>query len=218
MATEQPLPADDRIYTDESFGIELFWEKNKTVILLGVASVIALALAVSIWFYRQHTIAAESQQAFAVADGPDAWRAVIVKFPHSLPAASSRLLLAESLRESGDLKGSTEAYDKFLAEVPETNPLHGLALLGLAQNAAAGGDQADSLKKLKESAASSSNYAAELALLLEGRQLTEAGQYKEARAIYESLPTEFPDSLVARIALTQLQQIAIIDPTPSKKD
>ncbi len=218
MATEQPLPADERIYTDESFGIELFWEKNKTAILLGVAAVIALALAVAIWFYRQHTIAEEAQNAFAVANTPDAWRDVITKFPHSMPAASSRLLLAESLRESGELKGSTEAYSEFLAEVPKTNPLHGLALLGLAQNASAGGSMDESLQYLKEAAASSSSYAAELALLLEGRQLAEAGKYAEARAIYESIPTEFPNSLAARIALSQIEQIAIIDPTPPKKD
>lgn len=218
MATEQPLPADERIYTDESFGLELFWEKNKTAILLGVASLVALALAVTIWFYRQHTIAEEAQKAFAVANTPDAWREVIAKFPHSMPAASSRLMLAESLRDSGDLKGSTEVYNEFIAQVPNSNPLHGLALLGLAQNASASGDMDASLEKLKEAATSSSTYAAELALLLEGRQLAEAGKYQEARRIYESIPTEFPNSLVARIALSQLEQIAIIDPTPAKKD
>lgn len=218
MATEEPLPTDERIYTDESFGIELFWEKNKKVILLGVASIVALALAVGVWFYRQHIKAEESRKAFAVADSPDAWRDLIAKYPGSLPAASSRLLLAESLRESGDLKGSTEVYNAFLAEAPKTNPLLGLALLGLAQNASAAGDQAASLEKLKEAAASSSSYGAELALLLEGRQLTEAGKYQEARKVYESIPTEFPESLAARVALSQLEQIAIIDPTPSKKD
>ncbi len=218
MATEQPLPADERIYTDESFGLELFWEKNKTVILLGVASVVALALAVSVWFYRQHTIAEEARKAFAAAESPDAWRGVISQFPGSMQAASSRLLLAESLRESGDLQGSTAAYNEFLAEVQKANPLHGLALLGLAQNASASGDQAGSLEKLKEAASSSSTYAAELALLLEGRQLAEAGKYKEARAIYESIPTEFPNSLAARIALSQIEQIAIIDPNPAKKN
>ncbi|MEX1119242.1 MAG: tetratricopeptide repeat protein [Terrimicrobiaceae bacterium] len=218
MATEQPLPADERIYTDESFGVELFWEKNKTAILLGIAAIIALALAVGIWVYRQHAVAEASQAAFAVAAGPDAWRELIAKYPASQPAAAARLMLAESLRESGDLKGSTEAYQEFVRDVPQTHPLHGLALLGLAQNASASGDQAGSLEKLKEADASSSTIAAELARLLEGRQLSEAGQHKEARAVYESIPTEFPNSLAARIALSQLEQIAIIDPNPSKKN
>jgi tetratricopeptide (TPR) repeat protein len=216
MATEQPLPADDRIFTDESFGIELFWEKNKTAILLAVAAVIALALAVSVWAYRQHTLAGEAQKAFALADNPDAWREVISKFPHSLPAASSRLMIAESLRQSGDLKASTEAYSDFLADVPKTNPLHGLALLGLAQNASASGNMTGAIEHLKEAAAYSSTYAGELALLLEGRQLAEAGKYQEARAVYESILAEFPNSLAARIALSQVQQIAVIAPATPK--
>lgn len=218
MATEQPLPADDRIFTEESFGIELFWEKNKTAILLAVAAIIALVLAVSIWAYRQHIVAEESQKAFALANNPDAWREVIAKFPNTIPAASSQLMIAESLRQSGDLKGSTEAYSEFLASAPKTNPLLGLALIGLAQNASASGNMTESLEKLKEAAASSSTYAAELALLLEGRQLAESGKYQEARAIYESIPTEFPNSLAARIAVSQIEQIAIIDPGSAKRN
>jgi len=218
MATEQPLPADDRIFTDESFGIELFWEKNKTAILLAVAAVIALILAVSFWTYRQNALKEEAQKAFALANNPDTWREVIAKFPGSLPAASSRLMIAESLRQSGDLKGSTEAYSEFLATVPKTNPLQGLALLGMAQNASASGNMTESLEKLNEAAASSSSYAAELALLLQGRQLAEAGKYQEAKAVYESIPTEFPNSLAARIALSQLEQIAVIDPGSAKKN
>lgn len=215
MSAQTP-PADERIFTDETLGYELFWQKNKKTILLGIATVVALALATGLYFLNQHNRSTEAAKAFALATDEASWTAVMEKFPGTMPAVSSALMVAASQRQGGDLKASTATYNSLLARLPKKHPLEGLALLGLAENASASGNNKESLEQLRVTATSSSPFAAQLAILLEGRQLSESGQITEARRAFESLSAEFPESLAARVARSQAEQLSIVDPGQPK--
>lgn len=210
---EQNSGADERVFTDEQFGAELFWAKNKNLILAAISAVVVAGLGVLGWVIVDHNAIQESQRALAQADGPDAWRAVSEKFAGRPAAAVAQLLLAESLRESGDAAASTSAYQTLVDREPD-GPLTGLARLGLAENAAASGDY-NRARDLFSAANSAGGFAAPLALYLSGSLLADNGDSAKAKSEFDSLRAEFPDSLPARIAARKLEEIALVTPPAS---
>ena len=138
MAKSDQPPADDRVYDIGGFEAELFWEKNRSIILVCLGIALVLAAAIAVWFIRAHSQRQAAAALFAEAKDPAAWRAVIEKYPGSAPTANAYLLLADSLRREGKLEESSEQYEKFLAAFPKSSLLGG-ARLGLAENMAVAG-------------------------------------------------------------------------------
>jgi predicted negative regulator of RcsB-dependent stress response len=207
---EAPVPADERALTDEIFGLELFWAKNKGWIFAGVAVFLLALVAAGAWIVSSHTRARDAERAFALAAEPGAWRQVADTYPRSPLAGSALLLFAASLREEGDPGASTRAYEEFLARWP-SHPLEGVARLGLAGNAADAGQEETSLALLR-GAADGTGFAAPLALFLEGMAHVDANRPAEARAAFTTLTATFPESLPARFAPAQIQQIDLVLP------
>lgn len=205
------LPLDERAFTEELFGAELFWARNKTTILAASVAVVVALAAAGLWIARDISQKREAERVFALADGPDGWEEVVRRFPQTPPAEAAALLLAASLRKEGDLAGSSRAYEEFLKN-SEKSPLSGLARLGIAQNALAGGEQEQALEEFRLTAATGDPFAAPMALFLEARALVSANQFAEARKALDSLTTQFPDSLPARFAPSQIQQLDLVEP------
>ena len=208
MATQsdQP-PADDRAYEIGSFEAELFWQKNRSKVLIGGIILLAFLVAVAIWFVSQHSSQQAAESLFAQADDPAGWREVIAKYPGSRQAADACLLLADALREQGKLEESSSEYQKFLANFPKSS-LAGGARLGLAENLAVAGktDEAlAALRSLQEQNAGS--YAAPFAALLEGRLLIRLGKFEEARKVFSNVASSYPQSPAGRAAGAQLDAI-----------
>jgi len=209
-----PIPgADERTFTDEHFGAELFWEKNKSKIFAAAAALVLAGLGAIGWAVSSRNATLASETALAAADGPEAWAAVAEKFAGRPTAQVASLLLAESQRESGDLTASTATYQAMIGRQPD-GPLAGLARLGLAGNAAAAGD-VDRARSLYAEASASGGYAAPVAMLLSGSLLADNGEATKARTEFEALRAEFPDSIAARVASSRLQEVALILPPPN---
>jgi TolA-binding protein len=217
MAKSDQPPADDRVYDVGGLEAELFWEKNRSTILICVGVVLVVAAALAIWLIRAHSQRQAAAAFFAQAKDPSAWREVIEKYPGSAPAANAYFLLADSLRREGKLEESSAQYEKILSAFPK-NSLVGGARLGLAENLAVAGktDEAlAALRSLKERDPGS--YAAPFAALLEGRILMRNAKFDEARKVFSNLVSSYPRSPAARTAGAQLDAIAPFLPSESKE-
>ncbi|GAB4168470.1 MAG: hypothetical protein Fur0032_06770 [Terrimicrobiaceae bacterium] len=211
MQSATTPPSDERVLTDESLGMELFWEKNKNVIILGsVVLVLAVLAVLGFWAYRESSRAAAAR-ALAEAGNLEALRAVSENFRGSNPGAVASILVAADLRTGGNIKASTEAFESFAASEPNS-PLFVLARLGVAQNAAASGDMETALSVYRELGAGTDPFAAPLARLFEARELVDSGKWAEARSLLQSISSEFPSSIPARLVSGQLEQISLVEP------
>lgn len=212
MAENQQPAADDRIFVSDDLDAELFWAKHRKTIIAGAVVLVLAVGGTALWFVNAHNAKLAAQHAFADAKNPDAWREVIAKYPSSQPAGDAYFLLAESLREQGNIQESTATYQKFLQAFPE-HELVGGARLGLAENLAAEGKVDEALAALKEvQTGSSSSYAAPFAALLEGRIHLREGKLQEAQKSFMTLVSTYQKSPAAQIAHAQLDQLALVLP------
>ena len=204
--SDQP-PADERTYDAGSFEAELFWERNRFAILAGGAAILAVAAAIGIWLFSQHSARRAAEALFAEAKDPAAWREVIAKYPRSMPAANAYFLLADSLRSQGSVEESSALYKKFLTVFP-VHPLTGGARLGLAENLAVAGKAEEALDAFREAqTVDSGSYAAPFAGLLEARIFIRTGKLDEARKVLATLVATYPQSPAGRAAAGQLDAL-----------
>ena len=214
--SDQP-PADERVYDAGSFEAALFWQKNRTAILFGGAVILAVAAALVIWLFSQHSARRAAEALFAEAQDPVAWREVIAKYPDSVPAADAYFLLADSLRSQGKLEQSSELYEKFLTTF-RAHPLAEGARLGLAENLVVAGKTNEALMALREvQARGSASYAAPFAALLEGRILVRMGKLDEARKVLANVVSTYPQSPAGRAAGAQLDALTPFLPPETQK-
>jgi len=216
VADNEPNPtADERIFTDEALGAELFWQQHKAKILAAAAALVVAVLGITGWVIQRHSLNLESQQALALAASPEAWRAVVEKFGGTPAAGSAQILLAGALRETGGPAASSQAYQEFLDGFGD-HPLVGVARLGIAQNTLASGDEKRGIEQLRALAAGGDSFTAPLALFLEGSVLLDSGNLSAARTAFQNLASQYPRSLPAQAAGSYLQQIAIVEPPPAE--
>ncbi len=214
--SDQP-PADERVYDVGSFEAELFWQKNRSAILIGGAFILAVAAAIVIWLFSQYSARRAAETLFAEAKDSDAWRELIAKYPASVPAANAYFLLADSLRSQGKLDESSALFEKFLTTFP-AHPLAGGARLGIAENLAVAGKTNEALAALREvQTKGSASYAVPFAALLEGRILVRMGKFEDARKVLANLVAAYPQSPAGRAAGAQLDALAPFLPPDAQK-
>ncbi len=207
MSSTNLPPADEPLLETDSFAAELFWERHRGTILLGVAALLAVLGGTAAWFINAHNQRLAAQALFAEASNPEAWREVVAKYPDSPQAAAAYFLLAESLREQGNVAESTAAYEKFLQVFPN-HALAGGARLGVAENYDLSGKTKEALAALKVVQSSNAgSYAAPFAALLEGRISLREGRLEDARKIFANLVSTYAKSPLAHVAGAQLEAI-----------
>lgn len=200
--------ADERQFTTELFGVELFWEKNKTLIICGVIVVLLLAAGTAGWFAYQSTREAKAREAFAAAGDLAAWQKVAAEFSGSVVAGNALLMAGGAQRDAGDWKASNAEFEAVLAKRPPY-PLVGVAELALAGNALAKGQKQEASDLLSRTA-QGDGFAAAMALFLSAGELSAARDFVGARDLLNELITRFPDSLPAQIAPSQLAEIELV--------
>ena len=104
--SDQP-PADERVYDVGSFEAELFWQKNRSAILIGAALVLAVAAAIVIWLLSQHSARRAAEALFAEAEELRRVARTDREVSGLGPAANAYFLLADSLRSQGKLDESS---------------------------------------------------------------------------------------------------------------
>jgi len=205
MAAE--IPTDDSVIERDSIDAGLFWHEHKRKILLWTAAVLVLGGGSLAWYVSSTANNLAAEEALDVAKDAPAYESLIGKYPGTMPAADAGLLLASALRDAGKIEESTNAFRSFLKSFPD-HPLAGGALLGVGQNQDAMGKAAEAAETFQQVAEKyPKSYAAPFARYAQAEILLREFNRQEAKPLLEAIQTEFPDSVVARLAVAQLARI-----------
>lgn len=186
---------------------ELAWEKHKKSILAAVAAAAVAGIAVLGWWINSTMAAEAAQKLLAEATGIEGYRAVVEKYPRSMPAADALMLIAAGQREAGDLAASTAAFQEFLQKFPK-HELAGGALLGVGQNQDASGDTKSAMATYQQVVTQyPDSYAAPFAAYSEAEILLRGFQRDEARRSFNMVASRYPQSTAARMASNQLTRL-----------
>lgn len=211
MSSHQQPPAQEQVF-EANLDAELFWEKNRNLILGAVAAVIVVAVGSVIWVINDHNSRDAAEAMLADAKDASGWNAVIAKYPHSMPAAAAYFLLAQSQRDAGKLDDSTATYKKLLAEFPN-HPLAGGANLGIAENLDLQGKSSEAQALLASlQTGDPDSYVAPYAALLEGRMLVREGKLAEAHRVFSTSYNMYSRSPAAQAAGSQDNELSSVIP------
>ncbi len=206
MAAE--TPTDDQIVERDAIDAGLFWHEHKRKILLWAAAVLVLGGGSLAWYVSSSMNNLAAEEALAGARDAAAYESLIGKYPGTMPAADAGLLLASALRDAGKIEESTTAFRSFLKSFP-AHPLAGGALLGVGQNQDAMGKAAEAAETFQQVAEKyPKSYAAPFARYAQAEILLREFNRQEAKPLLEAIQTEFPDSVVARLAVAQMARIS----------
>lgn len=207
MQPQQQPVLQGPVLEDSSLEWDLFWEKNKSLILAIVAAIVIGGVGAAAWFAYSSSQNAAAQTLLAEANGVSDLQAVVDKFPKTMPAADALMRIAAAEREAGNMEKSTAAFRDFLNQFPK-HPLAGGALLGVAMNQDAAGDFQSAMATCQQVVTQfPQSYAAPFAAYTEAEILLRGFQIEEARRGFNMVVTQFPASPAARMAAGQLSRL-----------
>ena len=210
--TQQPV-LQGPVLEGSSLEWDLFWEKNKSLILGLLAAIVVGGVGLASWFAYSSSQNAAAQTLLAEAKGISGLQAVVDKFPKTMPAADALMQIAAAEREAGNMEKSTAAFRDFLKHFPK-HPLAGGALLGVAMNQDAAGDVQSAMATCQQVVTQfPQSYAAPFAAYTEAEILLRGFQIEEARRGFNMVVTQFPASPAARMAAGQLSRLGGGAPT-----
>ncbi|HEY8900155.1 MAG TPA: tetratricopeptide repeat protein [Chthoniobacterales bacterium] len=217
MATPKSLPvapaSDEPEYEIDSF--ELLWEKHKTRIIAGAVALVVVIVAVFAWFIIGNARASAAEAAFAAAQTPADYRAVVEKYGYSPVAGDASLLLAASLRTEKKYDEANSILDAFIKAQPK-HPFVPLARIAVAENLALSGKVADAATALETLAQTdSASFAAPYALWTAAELKAAQGQREAAVRAYRELQKTFPTSVSAQVAAPMAEALAAVVEQPA---
>jgi TolA-binding protein len=183
---------------------DLFWQAHWKKFAWALAAVVFLILATGAWTFWTSYQQSSAEALLSEASTPEQWQQVATQFPGTVPAGNASLLLAQSLREAGDLEGAGRELEALLAAQPR-HPLAGTAWLTLGGIYQLQGDAEQALEAYRTASGRfTQSYAAPLALVAEGRLLAVQGAEGEARAVLQSVGALYPDTPAAMVAAGEM--------------
>lgn len=186
---------------------DLFWQEHWKKFVWGLAGLVLLILAVGAWKFWTAATLSSAEALYSTANGAEAWREVVQKYPRTVPAGNAQIRLADSLREAGDLPAAAGELESLLASQPE-HPLAGTAWLTLGELRQIQGNADGALEAYRSaSSRAKTSYAAPLALLAEANLLKMRGSAGEARAVLQSVGSLHPGTPAAMVAEAELARL-----------
>lgn len=206
-----PIPTDDSVIERDGIDAALFWHAHKKKILLGLLAVLAIGGGSLAWYVSSTLRAKGAVAALAGANELPQLEAVIKTYGGTMPAADAMLLVAAANRKAGKLEESTSAFQNFLKSFPN-HPLAGGALLGVGQNQDAAGNSPEAMSTYQQVVEKyPKSYAAPFAGYAQAEILLRDFRRDEAKVALDSLVSQFPNSMIARLATAQLARIGTKD-------
>ena len=207
-----PIPNDDAVVERDEIDAALFWHTHKKNILLGILAVLVIVGGSLGWYVSSTMTANNSVTALAVASDVPQFEAVVKNYGGTMPAADAMLLVAAANQKAGKLDESTAAFQNFLKSFP-THPLAGGALLGIGQNQDAAGNSKEAAATYQQVVEKyPKSYAAPFAGYAQAEILLRDFRRDEAKVVLDSLVSQFPDSVIARMAAAQLTRLGTRNP------
>ena len=207
-----PIPNDDAVVERDEIDAALFWHTHKKNILLGILAVLVIVGGSLGWYVSSTMTANNSVTALAVASDVPQFEAVVKNYGGTMPAADAMLLVAAANQKAGKLDESSAAFQNFLKSFP-THPLAGGALLGIGQNQDAAGNSKEAAATYQQVVEKyPKSYAAPFAGYAQAEILLRDFRRDEAKVVLDSLVSQFPDSVIARMAAAQLTRLGTRNP------
>jgi TolA-binding protein len=195
--------------TDPGFSMsdsDLFWQEHWKKFAGGLVAVAALILLAGLWSLWTAHVRQSAEALFSEATSPEGWRAVVERFPGSVPAGNARVRLADALRAEGNLAGAAAELESLLSSQPDY-PLAGPVWLTLGELRQSQGDRDGALEAYRTSSTRhKASYAAPLALIAEAN-LLKTDSVGEARAVLQSVGSLYPGTPAAMVAEGELRQL-----------
>ncbi len=191
------MPTASTPTPDPILETQVFWNRFKTPILVGLA-VVLLGL-VGYVGYRIYTTHRDDSAAalLAQAKTPPDYEKVISQYGGSGAAVSAYLFLAAKQREKQQFAEANQTLEKFINAHPK-HELVTTAKMALAANLESLGKTDEALEGYRRIAADYAlSYNAPLALLAEVPLLKAKGQVAEARQVCETILTQYRESYAA---------------------
>ncbi len=209
MAKPSPVAVvPDPQIIDPSLEADFFFEENKGKIFTFL--VIAL-LTLGAWiFFQYHESQTRTEQAsvFYAAKTVNDWKAIIAKYPGTIIAGNSQLLLADKLRDENKLDDALAILSDFTKNAT-THPLIAQGWLSYAGTLEMKGDLPKATQTYANIALQfGTTEAAPAALSAQARLVKNAGDAKKSREIYENIVQRFPTSIEAQEAKQEIGKLA----------
>lgn len=128
-------------------------------------------------------------------------------------ATSAALPLADAKYKLGQYDEAIALYDEYLKEAPKNASLRFMALEGRALSLEAKGDLDQAIEAYDRLGSESASYK-DRALYGKGRLLERQEKWNDARAAYQQLEKDFPDSPVTRMGKERLAALDARHPAP----
>ena len=186
---------------------QVFWDKYKMPILLGIAAVLLVIGAVSAYRYFAAQKNAAAAELLSNAKGIEDYQKVIAQYPTSGAAASAYLLLAAQQREKGMFAEANTSLQTFVDKFSD-HQLVTTAKMAIAGNLESLGKPDEALEAYRRLAADyPTSFNAPLAMLAQVSLLKQKGQTDEARRVCETVLTQYRDSNAASEATRLLRSL-----------
>ncbi len=192
------IPASDEpVIEPEIDSFELLWEKHRTAIIAGGIALVVLIAGFIGWITVTTTTRNASQADFAAASTPDAYRAIIEKYPRTVVAGNSALLLAKALRDEDKLDEANQVLADFVKALPD-HPFAPLASVAIAENEALAGKMSEAIQSLQLVADThTKSFVAPVALMLKADLALSTGDRNTSLQTHQALSRLFNTSVAS---------------------
>jgi outer membrane protein assembly factor BamD (BamD/ComL family) len=120
MATQHsstPSISDQpRFVTDDA---DLFWEKNKTLILATAAIVLIALIGTGIWWQQRFALQNAATELAATGNTAEVWQKVVDQYPTTPAASLCYIHLASAAQQKADYAKALGYYETFLKNFPK---------------------------------------------------------------------------------------------------
>ncbi len=203
----QPAASTPHPTPDPVLETQLFWERNKMPILIGIAAILVALAGYGALRYMKARKDAAAAAILAEAKLPETYQKLIAEYPSTPAAGSAYLMLAAEQRKSDKFDESNGTLQNFLSK----NGKHSLAATAkmmIGANFESLGKTDEALEHYHRLAADHpKNFNAPLAMLAQVRLLKAKGNQDEARKVCETILTQYRESYASAEATQQLRQL-----------
>jgi predicted negative regulator of RcsB-dependent stress response len=202
-----PSPTETKPPVEQEFDLLAFWIQYRRTILFFVVLLLVALLSFAVFqlvqFRERESAARELANAKTVED----FRRVVAEHPNSAAGGNALLVLADKLRSENKFDESNAALQQFIEKHPE-HPLVSGAWMSLAVNLEKQEKTDEALANYQKVVASyPTSFSAPAAFLAQARIFKTKGKIDEAKRAYETVIAQFGDSVLARVAMQESQQL-----------
>ncbi len=210
--SEPKIPTAPSSSAEAPTRLEAFLDDHAKKVVIALVLILGLVAALVARNLLAQQREVRAGEALVAAADNEGLRGVVAEFAGTPAAGSALIKLGENQLSANDPTAAAESFRRVLDEFPR-HPLAAQARLGLAAALLAQDDTDAAIGELDTLfSRHRDSHLAPLALMKKGEILETRGDIEEARAIYEQVTLDFPDSSFVGQAESMLTRAGFIPP------